>query len=495
MKSLIVLFLLIPFYPVAQPAPWVNDILNGTIIKIPVYQIDTISTNVLYLPMPFAKSDFADTTGVSRLQQADILSVDLVFTDYPASNSLKVLNAARFKSLQQLIPFIHNQFFTQWRMIRQTKGKDAVSSEKLMHGFVIHYRSIPTGVSIQKELALVQQTTMALAQIKQKPVLQISVNPVNNAKTSKKIRYWDEIYGSSAPTTPMFYIKNRPVLQIADTVFTTFDPSDSMMQVPYTIALQKKILTRQQQIKFQKAEQLYCLLGPPRKWADEGSQAATLIAKSLPLPDTSLLHSLQQQSFKNALLVVDVTASMSLYTVQLLHWLQQIDTLHAITQFACFNDGNDIPTERKILGNTGGIYIEPYSNMNNAAVLMETAMHRGSGGDTPENVCEALIQSIAACAACEEVILIADNWAPVRDIELLQQIKKPVQIMICGGTIGVHPDYVTIACKTQGSLRFTDGAITDFSALKNGGVMQIRSLPFRLDKSGKVLVANLSHQQ
>jgi hypothetical protein len=49
--------------------------------------------------MAFGQSNFVDTNGVSHLQNADILSVDLIFTDYPASNNLFALNAARFISL------------------------------------------------------------------------------------------------------------------------------------------------------------------------------------------------------------------------------------------------------------------------------------------------------------------------------------------------------------------------------------------------------------
>lgn len=486
MRNLIAIFLLIPVCIEAQPPKWINNILSNEVIKIPVYQIDAVSTSVLYLPMPFAKSDFVDTAGVFHLQHADILSVDLVFTDYPAVKTLTSLNGARFKSLLQLIPFIHDQSFTQWRMIRQTNGKDAITSEQLMHGFVIHYRSFPTLASIQKELTLVKQTATALRQLSYHPVLQTASNAPEPAK---KIRYWDVIYGSSASTASVFYIKNRPVLQIADTVFTSIVPSDSIVQMPFKAAMQKRMLTRQQQQKFQKATQLYCLLGAPREWSDDQPHQSVVIAKPLPLPDITLLHNLRQQTFKQALLVVDVTASMSLYTVQLLHWLQQTDTLHSIKQFSCFNDGDDMPTEQKVMGHTGGIYITPYTNIKNAAALMETAMQKGSGGDTPENVCEALIQSIARCADCKEVVLIADNWAPVRDIELVQEIKKPVHIMICGGTIGVHPDYVTIAYKTGGSLRFTDKTISDFSALKNGGELLIRSLPFRIDKNGRVMVS------
>lgn len=490
MKRIVFLFLFMPIYMYAQPVSWINDILNSNIIKIPIYQIDTTGASVLYLPMPFGKSNFIDTACVYQLQHADILSVDLVYTDYPSNNSLKRLNTARFHSLYQLIPFIHAQSFTQWHLIRQTNGNDALSAEKLMHGFVIHYRLWPSKALLNHELTLIQETTKALEMHEKKSIIQNSESPFNSTVKSKKIRYWDEIYGGSTSSMPVFYINNRPVLQISDTLFTSIASTDSIMQIPYTIAVQKKILSRKQQLQFQKADKLYCLLGATRIRIDDALPSSTPNVKSVPLIDTSLLHCLRQQSFTKALLVVDVTASMAVYSAQLLYWLQQTDSLHAIDSFACFNDGNDIPTERKVLGHTGGIYVESYVNMKRAALLMESTMQKGLGGDTPENVCEALIQATAACNACKEIVLIADNWAPVRDIALVQKIEKPVQIMVCGGTIGVHPDYVTIAYVTGGSLHFIDSTVTDFSAFKNGGAIQIRTLSFYLNKNGRVEVSN-----
>jgi hypothetical protein len=489
-KYLLVLFLL-PLFTMAQTPNWVNKILSNNLIRVPVYSVDTISTHVLYLPMPFGQSNFLDTNGVSRLQQADILSVDLVFTDYPTSNNLFTLNAARFKSLLQLIPFIHHQSFTQWRLIRQMDGKDATSAALLKHGFVIHYRNWVTSETRKQELMQIKQTVTTLTATKRTTTIAKSTNSSEPNRKPQKIRYWDEIYGStSSASIPAFYINNRPLLQVADTPFIHLNATDSSFIIPTNIAIQKRILNRRQLQQYQKVQQLYCLVGPPRKWEDDIPKRINQSTNTnISLPDTSLLHSLKILPCKNALLIADVTASMSLYTIQLLYWLQQIDNLHCISSFACFNDGDDMLTEKKVLGNTGGIYTIKFTNMSAAADLMELAMQKGSGGDTPENVCEAIIKAIEACNSCEEVFLIADNWAPVRDIVLVNQIKKPIQILVCGGHIGVHPDYVTIAATTGGSLYFSNLVVKDFSTLKNGGVLKIRSLPYKLNQKGMAEVA------
>jgi len=86
------------------------------------------------------------------------------------------------------------------------------------------------------------------------------------------------------------------------------------------------------------------------------------------------------------------------------------------------------------------------------------------------------------------VVLMADNWAPARDITLVKQIKKPVKIVVCGGTVGVQPDYVTIALETGGGLYFPDGSVIDFTALKQGKEITIRGLNYKLDEAGKVMI-------
>jgi hypothetical protein len=370
-------------------------------------------------------------------------------------------------------------------------GKDANSAALLKHGFVIHYRNSVTLENRNKELIQIKQTVTSLTEIKKTNAIAKATAASEPITKKQKVRYWDEIYGSaSSPATPTFYINNRPLLQVADTPFIHLTEFDSSFSLPTNIAIQKRILTRRQVQQYQKTQQLYCLVGPPRKWEEDTPKRSNPSTNAMiALPDTGLLHSLKSLPCKNALVIADVTDSMSLYTIQLLRWLQQMDSLHCISTFACFNDGNDIVTEKKVVGKTSGVYTAKYVNVAAAAGLMELAMQKGSGGDTPENVGVAIIKALEACNNCEEVFLIADNYAPVRDIVLVNQIKIPIQILVCGGQIGVHPDYVTIAASTGGSLYFANLVVKDFRALKNGGVLKIWSLPYKLNQKGIAEVA------
>ncbi|MFY7899277.1 MAG: hypothetical protein ACOVNY_03760, partial [Chitinophagaceae bacterium] len=115
-------------------------------------------------------------------------------------------------------------------------------------------------------------------------------------------------------------------------------------------------------------------------------------------------------------------------------------------------------------------------------------MERGDGGDSPENPVEAIIKGLQQCDACENVVIVADNWAFARDIELVDKIQKPVHVIISGKGLGVNTDYATIAYKTKGGLYFSDAsaAVTDFSNFKLGKHITIRGLQYYADENGFV---------
>ena len=78
---------------------FIDSILQHRIIKIPEYNQQSVAYESKLYTMPFGKSEFKDTTGISLLQDAEILSVNLVFTDFPANLNLKSLNKQRFIQL------------------------------------------------------------------------------------------------------------------------------------------------------------------------------------------------------------------------------------------------------------------------------------------------------------------------------------------------------------------------------------------------------------
>src|SRR6476469_4629899 len=107
---------------------FIDSIIAHHSIQVPVYKISTESTDTLWLKMPYAKWDFLDTSRLNQLKNAQILSVDLLFTDYPAYDNLIQLNTNRLIALKKLIPasLLHSNI--QWQVIRQMNGNNKSSA-------------------------------------------------------------------------------------------------------------------------------------------------------------------------------------------------------------------------------------------------------------------------------------------------------------------------------------------------------------------------------
>ena len=492
-KILLILFTLSFLFVQSQQHKFIDSILNQRIIHVPNYHLSNIGNESLLLKMNFAKPEIVDTTGIYQLIGSEILSVDLVFTDYPSANSLKPLNKKRIQHLIALLPFLVKQNSINWQIIRQTGGFDSTSSKNLLHGFVINYRHAVTKSSSLKELNYIKTVLNELPKPK---VLQTAKSKTISPKP--KVRYWDVIYGNgqaqtNAPVIYPRYLYGRTIKQIFNKKPKYIETGDSLIVYSIKEPILQRILLEEERKKFIHDDSVYVWLdAKPNAEATYPLNESRIITKTKrPLPDSSLIKILLRNNFTKALIVADVTSSMSVYTAQLLNWLcYQNKNIQFIS---CFNDGDDMPNEKKQLGNTGGIYGEPFISITQAGNLIETVMQRGSGGDAKENDCEALLKSIDMCLDCKDIVLIADNWAPVRDIELVKRIKQSVHVIICGGNIGMHPDYITIANSTNGTLHFMNEDLLDLSSLKQGKEILIRGKYYKLNDAGYAIEAN-AHQ-
>lgn len=461
----------------AQNSSFIDSLLNNRLVLLHQYHQPVIGNKSFFLKMDFGRADLLDTTGIYEITGKEILSVDLLFTDYPSSQTLKSLNKKRFQNLIKVCPYLLNYKYAQWQVVRQMDGKDKKTAENMLHGFVINYRAFPTKMQQQKELQIIESFDK-LIQSQTSVVTQAS--PV---KQHQKINYWEIIHGG-ALESPRFY-NNLPVKDISDKSLHKSERTDTIIKFSTSYLIKIALLNKSEIQKFNgRTDSLYVLLSNPKQ---DNTATKNLDGKEVPevpLSDSSLLKILNRNSFKNTLIVTDVTLSMAEYTVQVLNWL--LHTLHKknTIMFTCFNDGDDIANDLKKINATGGVYGTTVTNIHDINLLVENVMQKGSGGDTPENVCEAIIKSIAMCNNCDDVILIADNWAAVRDIALLNQIHKPIHIFICGGETGTHKDYINIAYQTKGSLHFEKEDILDLSHLQNG--MLIRGVAYKLDANGNV---------
>lgn len=170
--------------------------------------------------------------------------------------------------------------------------------------------------------------------------------------------------------------------------------------------------------------------------------------------------------------IADWTASMYRHGAQFIQWLLETRDRGTVRHFVLFNDGDGKYDHEKVIGSTGGIYFTSDDSDEELDSAMEAATMGGEGGDHRENDLEALLQGMELCPDCPRMVLIADNSGPVRDLSLLQKVDIPVTIVLCGVyKEDIHPDYLTIAHYTGGSIHTRDQDYRDIA-----GMLQHRTL-------------------
>jgi hypothetical protein len=168
--------------------------------------------------------------------------------------------------------------------------------------------------------------------------------------------------------------------------------------------------------------------------------------------------------WRKNIIVTDLTASMYPYAKQINTWLKLYFVKDTAQQFfVFFNDGDNKKDVEKKIGITGGIYICKAKTCEDLVNTMRITMKKGEGGDSPENVVEAILTGLKKVRKPDNIILIADNWAKVRDINLIGRVKIPVRVILCGVYEGmeINTDYLNIAYKTKGSIHTIEQDISD----------------------------------
>jgi hypothetical protein len=428
---------------------FLDSVINRHSIQIPSYKISTKSTDTLWLRMPYAKADFLDTSRLSELKGAQILSVDLLFTDYPAYDNLILLNKNRLAALKKILPSSSLHPNIQWQVIRQMNGKDKASAQNMIHGFLINYRKPVTKESTEKELIRVHT------------YIDKKKEELAAKKPRGPVKHWAIIHANNPSTNKILlgrYIKK--IADHPDSLLKERRVGDSIVPVTVKTSIERRFILPNHKGDKKDYDSLYVLIEKKPDGLPKSSEPDNAIE------DSTVIKTLLKMPVKNALVVADVTASMSPWLIQLMQFLSAAEQKNNFVSFTCFNDGDDRPDFDKPLARTGGVYTEKYETALHAADLISITMQKGKGGDLPENVCEAIIKAEAKTEKYDNTILIADSWAPVRDIQLLSQIKKPVHIVLCGNRLGAHPDYIMIALATGGTVTAPNLPALNMDALR-----------------------------
>lgn len=181
----------------------------------------------------------------------------------------------------------------------------------------------------------------------------------------------------------------------------------------------------------------------------------------------------RNKQWKNKLIILDVTGSMGPYNDIVEKWYKLNYTTKDPIQFVLFNDGDNRPDSTKIIGKTGGIHYCKYCNIKTFTDSLKYARLSGNGGDPAENDLEAIIAAINNCSNYTDIILVADNLSPVKDIELLHLINKPIKIILCGTNSFINTEYLDIAYHTNGSIHTIEEDIVNISSTIEGAKIKV----------------------
>lgn len=211
----------------------------------------------------------------------------------------------------------------------------------------------------------------------------------------------------------------------------------------------------------------------------------TKLRKSL--PDSTIFKVFERKKAWDSITVVaDLTGSMIPYAAQLTLWFKLKSNDKRLKQVVFFNDGDMKMDADKRIGSIGGIYRSDQMNYDSIRKLAIHTMSRGGGGDGPENNIEALLVAEKWSKQHGDIIMIADNFAPVKDISLLSKVKKPVHIILCGSQFGINVDYLNIALATGGSVHTMENDLEDLFKKNEGEEFTFNNEKFMI-VGGKVV--------
>lgn len=198
-----------------------------------------------------------------------------------------------------------------------------------------------------------------------------------------------------------------------------------------------------------------------------------------------------RERWKNKMVVTDLTGSMSPYMDQVVLWHALQLVQDEDNRYVFFNDGDAKPDNQKPIGQTGGIYFTEKKDMDALLETMLQTARAGYGGDSPENDLEALLEGAANRTGIDELILVADNYSDVRDIELLTKLKVPVHVILCGADHGVNEDYLEIAYRTRGSVHTIEEDIENLAELADGATITIGNAQYRVSRGKFIQVSRI----
>ena len=435
-------------------------LLEITPKRIEKFKVEKNKLNEVIFSVPFAGAQIENKKDKKKLRDKIILSVQLYYSSYKLAKdfSQPILNKSRFDSLLKIMPSLKKNTYVKWEVFEQTGAKKEEDAKKLFHGFRITYCDAPTEESARDELDYFKRV--------------LSLDSLGSFENIVEEKY--KIKAKTFKTGYDPILKSRKEKKIVYSKKGILNRKEHIdVAAPETTVVKKVIGRKYIPPKGISLDCDFCIKSP---------LGISYVRANL---DSTVFKVLDRIEFdeKNTLTVVDVTGSMAPYSIQICIWNRLNFKAGKFNHYVLFNDGDAKSTNQKKIGSTGGVYPIKIDSVIDLEKNMIKVMQRGFGGDIPENNLEAIIAGIKKFPNTKEVIMIADNFANVRDMVLLEKIKTPVKVILCGVyDLRYNCDYLNIAKQTKGSLHTMENDYINLHSIKEGEVLEMKGFNYKLIK-------------
>ena len=421
--------------------------------KVEVYEQEESGAQQAVLKLEFGSDKILNAPQASQYQGKNVVKVELVYTDFSLLEDFNqpALNNARLEALKRLSPELFNNTAIEWEFTGQTACRNEKEAKDMFHGFVVTYHPIVSVVNRLSEIDRMKQI------LNNDSLGQDSVQLITTHKIRKRKRRTGQYYPK---------MKNKREKGIMYDKRSIWNRRAELMTYYDTTFNTKKAI----------------FFFPSEHHEEYLSQV---------LKDSTIFKVMDRnKDWTEALFVCDVTSSMLRYSTELLLWHRLNFNARKARYFTFFNDGDNLPDNRKQVGRTGGIYHIEANTFRDVEEMAMTAISKGSGGDGPENDLEALITGMNKFPQAKEIVLVADNHSNIKDIALLRRVHKPVHVILCGSTWGINVDYLNLVRETAGTIHTIEQDINNLKQMREGESIEIGPQTFVIRNGEFKLVYN-----
>ena len=498
MKLYLTITLFFSFWLIAEAQ---SDVSLDSILSKPHQEITRFDTsgfgfNQLAIRFPYGSARVLNKYEYKTIQPFRKISVTYIYSQYTRSQpGQKELDRNRFEALVKLDPELLSDPGIQWNVLVQTDAVTPSEARKMFHGFVISYES---PVDEERKSAIRADLEELIECARRRPPADAPTYPGGTPELFKELaasirfpadRVKSEEYGAYALAefsidSVTGKIKNLNLSGGASEAHNNHIKAMMGKLKPWQkgrsdveFLMRIHIYMDEAGSKIIEPEWIRAYIAKDCKGVNTDSTVSAVLERN--------------KHWKKMLVVEDVTGSMLPYIANLLLWnalkVNMDNTLH----FVFFNDGASKEDYEKEVGSTGGLYhVKPTTEKILEETMVE-AIGGGTGGDRPENDIEAVLEGMKACPDCEDIVLISDNYATPRDLELLPQVKKPVHVIVCGAAKTINPAHIFIAWKTGGTLHTIDQDITRLAKMKEGDVLSVYDRSYKIVNGKFILLSKM----